>query len=75
MAKPTDLEQGTLELILKTIWVEPRHGLLGDRKEDRTGFARGTARPAKDRCTRLSIVWNNRLDQSRMAQNGNGPNG
>ena len=27
MAKPTDLVQGTLDmLILKTIWVEPRHG-------------------------------------------------
>ena len=27
MAKPTDLVQGTLDmLILKTIWTEPRHG-------------------------------------------------
>ena len=27
MAKPTDLLQGTLDmLILKTIWIEPRHG-------------------------------------------------
>jgi PadR family transcriptional regulator PadR len=27
MAKPTDLVQGTLDmLILKTIWIEPRHG-------------------------------------------------
>ena len=72
MAKPNDLVQGTLDLlILKTISLEPKHGwAIAERIQQISGevlqVQQGSLYPA------LHHLEQKSLDQSQMERNGDG---
>ena len=76
MAKPTDLVQGTLDmLILKTIWIEPRHGWAIAKRIEETSheellIQQGSLYPALHRLEQqawITAEWR-KTETGRMAK-------